>query len=216
MGANFGPPITEGLTFLPLLILSVSCTATTLDDLELTSGRWPWISDAAPGIFSYIFFKTVEYISANQISQYIGQSIIFTRLGMQIVLQALYSAFAPSKLLLWILPALFHTALFNVHVPTPYAINQLNSTMNANGWSILERKESLTGYVSVIESLTMGNGFRAMRCDHSLLGGEWLVNGKKAKGLAEPIYGIFVMLEAIRLIEVEKPIKDEDASALVM
>ncbi|KAK6613903.1 spermine spermidine synthase [Botrytis cinerea] len=216
MGANFGPPITEGLTFLPLLILSVSCTATTLDDLELTSGRWPWISDAAPGIVSYIFFKTVEYVSANQISQYIGQSIIFTRLGMQIVLQALYSAFAPSKLLLWILPALFHTALFNIHVPTPYAINQLNSTMNANGWSILERKESLTGYVSVIESLTMGNGFRAMRCDHSLLGGEWLVNGEKAKGLAEPIYGIFVMLEAIRLIEVEKPIKDKDASALVI
>ncbi|KAM3150702.1 hypothetical protein ABEW05_008955 [Botrytis cinerea] len=216
MGANLGPPITEGLTFLPLLILSVSCTATTLDDLELTSGRWPWISDAAPGIVSYIFFKTVEYVSANQISQYIGQSIIFTRLGMQIVLQALYSAFAPSKLLLWILPALFHTALFNIHVPTPYAINQLNSTMNANGWSILERKESLTGYVSVIESLTMGNGFRAMRCDHSLLGGEWLVNGEKAKGLAEPIYGIFVMLEAIRLIEVEKPIKDKDASALVI
>ncbi|RAL63086.1 hypothetical protein DID88_004170 [Monilinia fructigena] len=109
MGANIGPLITEGLTFLPLLFLSVSCTASTLDDLELTSGRWPWISDAAPGMISYAFFKTMD-----------------------------------------------------------------------------------------------------------LLGGEWLVNGKKTKGIAEPIYGIFVMLEAIRLIEVEKPIKDEDASALVI
>ncbi|QSZ35341.1 hypothetical protein DSL72_008211 [Monilinia vaccinii-corymbosi] len=216
MGANIGPPITEGLTFLPLLLLAVSCTATTLDDLQLTSGRWPWISDAAPGIISYAFFKTAEYVSSNQISQHIGQSIIFTRLGMQIVLQALFSAFAPSKLLLWILPAVLHTALFNVHVPTPYAINRLNNTMNSQGWSILERKESLTGYVSVVESLTMGSGFRVLRCDHSLLGGEWLVDGKKSKGIGEPIYVIFVLLEAIRLIEVEKPIKDEDASALVI
>ncbi|APA06426.1 hypothetical protein SS1G_12906 [Sclerotinia sclerotiorum 1980 UF-70] len=216
MGANFGPPITEGFTFLPLLILSASCTATTLDDLELTSGRWPWISDAAPGMISYAFFKTVEYVSANQISRYIGQSFIFTRLGMEIVLQALYAAFAPSKLLLWIFPAVIHTALFNSHVPTPYALNKLNTTMNSHEWSILDRKESLTGYISVIESSSIGGGFRAMRCDHSLLGGEWLVNGKKAKGIPEPIYGIFVMLEAVRLVEVEKPIKDEDASALII
>ncbi|KAM3074977.1 hypothetical protein ACMFMG_007560 [Clarireedia jacksonii] len=216
MGATYGPVITEVLTLFPLVFFSVSCTANVLEGLDLTSGRWSFISDAAPGILSFTFYKTVDYVSFIQISRLIGQSFVFTRLGMEIALSALYSLFAPSKLLLWTIPAVLHTALYNVHVPTSYATAQLNSTMNANGWSLLERQESLTGYVSVIESLKMGQGFRAMRCDHSLLGGEWLINGKKAKGLAEPIYGIFVMLEAIRLIEVEKPVRDEDATALVI
>jgi hypothetical protein len=66
--------------------------------------------------------------------------------------------------------------------------------------------------VSVVVSVE--RGFRVMRCDHSLLGGEWVViQGKKA---AEPIYGVFVMLEAVRLVENMVPVADADAKALVM
>ena len=54
-----------------------------------------------------------------------------------------------------------------------------------------------------------------MRCDHSLLGGEWLIKGAR-NSMPEPIYGVFVMLEAVRLVEVEKPIPDSEAKAFVV
>jgi hypothetical protein len=55
-----------------------------------------------------------------------------------------------------------------------------------------------------------------MRCDHSLLGGEWLSRSDRNSILAEPIYGVFVMLEAVRLVEVKKSVPDSEAKALVM
>jgi hypothetical protein len=212
LGAVYGPLITESLTYLPLLMLSVSCTATILDDLEMNPGRFQWAVDAAPGIFSYAFFKTIEFISNNKIQSTIGSSFIQTRLGLQILLAGLYSIFAPSKLLLLTIPAILHTALFNVHVPYSHTTSILNGTLAKNGWSLLERHESLTGYISIIESAE--KGLRVMRCDHSLLGGEWLAT--TSHRLAEPIYGIFVMLEAVRLIEVPSKVLDKEASALVM
>jgi hypothetical protein len=213
LGAMYGPIIIEGLTFLPLLLLSVSCTATILDDLELNPGRLQWLSDAMPGICSYVFYKTIEYITNGWTLRVIGKGIFYSRLGLQFQLTAFYSIFAPSKLLLYALPAVLHTALFNYHVPYSYTTSSLNATMVQSGWSLLDRHESLTGYISIIESSEQG--FRVMRCDHSLLGGEWLAARTRHK-LAEPIYGVFVMLEAVRLIEVPEPVPDSDATALVM
>ncbi|KAG0649872.1 Polyamine aminopropyltransferase [Hyphodiscus hymeniophilus] len=211
-GAVYGPLITESLTYLPLLLLSVSCTATILDDLEMNPGRLQWAADAAPGILSYAFFKTMEFASNSKLQSTIGASFIQTRLGLQIFLAGLYSIFAPSKLLLLTIPAVLHTALFNVHVPYPHTTSVLHGTLAKNGWSLIERHESLTGYISIIESAE--KGFRVMRCDHSLLGGEWLATARHR--VAEPIYGIFVMLEAVRLIEVSPKVPDKDAKALVI
>jgi hypothetical protein len=208
--AVYGPIITESLTFLPLLLLSVSCTATILDDLEMNPGRFQWAVDAAPGILSFAFFKTVEFVSNNKIQATIGSSFIQTRLGLQILLAGLYSIFAPSKLLLFAIPAILHTALFNIHVPYSYTTASLNTTMSKTGWTLIDRQESLTGYISVVQSADPG--FRAMRCDHSILGGEWVIPNRKR----EPIYGVFVMLEAIRLIEVPEKVPDKEAEALVM
>ena len=49
-----------------------------------------------------------------------------------------------------------------------------------------------------------------MRCDHSLLGGEWVPGvgkwpgGKGNEGgrgvVGEPVYSVFIMLEAVRLV----------------
>jgi hypothetical protein len=213
LGANFGPPIMEALSFFPLLLLSVSCTATYLDNLEMNPGFLPsWIKDPAPGILSYIFFKIMEQLSGDYINRTIGQSFFQTRLGLQMAMTAAYTSFAPSKLLLYAIPALVHWNLFNTHVPASFTTNTLNSSLNAQGWSLLERQESLTGYISILES--KAHGFRVMRCDHSLLGGNWLINTGSL--LPEPVYGVFVMLEAVRLIEVPNPVPDKDASALVM
>jgi hypothetical protein len=213
LGARFGPLIVESVTFFPLLLLSVSSTATILDDLEMSPGRFQWLSDGAPGVVSYAFFKGMEYFWKNKIQSTIGSTLVHTRLGLQIVLTGLYSIFAPSKLLLYAWPALLHTALLNTHVPVPYHTGLLNGTLNASGWSLIDRQESLTGYISVLESKEQH--FRVMRCDHSLLGGEWLIH-KSTHNRREPIYGVFVMLEAVRLVEVPNPVPDKEASALVM
>ncbi|KAL2062809.1 hypothetical protein VTL71DRAFT_5881 [Oculimacula yallundae] len=213
LGGNYGPIITEALTSLPLLLLSVSCTADILDDLEMSPGRVQWLADAMPGILSYSFFKSMEHIFMGSISRSIGSSFVQTRLGLQILLASTYSIYAPSKLLLFAIPALLHTALFNGHVQLPYTTSVLNSTLATQNWTLIDRQESLTGYISILESAEQR--FRVMRCDHSLLGGEWLVKSSR-NGMPEPIYGVFVMLEAVRLIEVEKPVPDSEAKAFVV
>lgn len=213
LGAYYGPPIMEALTYFPLLALSVSCTATYLENLEMNPGFLPtWITDPSPGIFSYMFFKLMENLSMKYIGSTIGESFLQTRLGLQLAMTAAYVSLAPSRLTLFAIPALLHFGLLNTHVPVPYMTSSLNSTLNGMGWSLLERQESLTGYISVIESEE--KGFRVMRCDHSLLGGNWLAKTKAF--LPEPVYGVFVMLEAVRLVEIPNPIPDEEASALVM
>ncbi|KAF4619045.1 hypothetical protein G7Y89_g14803 [Cudoniella acicularis] len=213
LGGTYGPTIIETLTYFPLLVLSASCTATVLDDLEMNPGRLQWLSDAMPGISSYTFFKIAEHYSNNYIEETIGTTFIQTRLGFEIILGGIYTIFAPSKLMLYAIPALIHTAFFNYHVQTPLATSSLNATMMKSGWTLIDRQESLTGYISIIESADQG--FKVMRCDHSLLGGEWLAY-KSTTGLAEPIYGVFVMLEAVRLIEVPEPVPQDEQTALVM
>ncbi|KAG9243199.1 S-adenosyl-L-methionine-dependent methyltransferase [Calycina marina] len=210
-GPNYGPLILESLTFIPLLLLSVSCTATHLDNLEMNPGRLQWLSDAAPGILSYMFYKIVETFSGKYISETIGNSVWQTRLGYQMLLTALYMPFAPPKKALLMMPAIFHWSLMNLHVPVQFTTNRLNADLNSRGWNLIDRKESITGYVSVLENPST---FKVMRCDHSLLGGEWLAPTKAF--MPEPIYGVFVMLEAVRLVGVPVEIADEEASALVI
>lgn len=215
--AYWGPLITEVLTLFPLVSLSVACVATALENADL-SALPVWIAEAAPGLGSYGFFRAVETLSKNLMQNNIGRNFLSTRMGWELVLAGSYSAMAPSKLLLFTIPALLHTALFNTHMPTPMALTALNNTLRSDGWLILDRRESLTGYISVVQSSTVG--FRVMRCDHSLLGGEWVryigVGQFEGNQVAEPVYGVFAMLEAVRLVEVPKPVPDSEAKALVM
>ncbi|KAJ4293880.1 hypothetical protein N0V88_005394 [Collariella sp. IMI 366227] len=136
----------------------------------------------------------------------------------KVVLAGAYALLAPSRLLVWTLPALMHTAVLNTHVATPMGLARLNSGLEEVGYVVLERAESVTGYISVIDSTK--EGYRVMRCDHSLLGGEWvkfLGQGPfKGNQVAEPIYGVFAMLEAVRLVIMPKPVPDNEAKALVI
>ncbi|KAI9783298.1 MAG: hypothetical protein M1816_001430 [Peltula sp. TS41687] len=94
---------------------------------------------------------------------------------------------------------------------TALSLNQnLYSTAN---WTVITRQESITGYISVLENADMQ--LRVLRCDHSLLGGEWLPpSGRKHKSkVREPIYAVFAMLEAVRLVEISGPEHAEEASA---
>lgn len=214
LGVYYGPLIVEMLTFFPLLTTSVAVAASLLDGLDMRWDLLPlWISDSLPGILSFLFLKTMELFTEGEIKRTIGASFIQTRLGFQIALAGAYAVFSPSKLLLLLLPAIIHTAIFNTHVPSSYATQTLSTSLAEKGWTLLQRQESLTGYLSVLENNS--KGYRVLRCDHSLLGGEWIHNSE-GKDLAEPIYGVFVMLEAVRLVEVEKIVSDSDARALVI
>ncbi|KAF7545895.1 hypothetical protein G7Z17_g8822 [Cylindrodendrum hubeiense] len=211
LGSWWGPFAIEALTLFPLAAVSAACVADYLERAEL--GALPqFVADAAPGIGSWGFFKLAERVVGSQLQAVIGKTFVLTRIGLQLLLAATYSVLAPSKYLVLAIPALLHTAVLNTHVMTPMATNSLNSTLMAEKWILLDRQESLTGYISVLEDLD--KGVRVLRADHSLLGGEWV----RYKGpiISEPIYGVFVMLEAIRLIEREVPIEDSDASALVI
>ena len=90
----------------------------------------------------------------------------------------------------------------NSHVLGPSGTAQLNQFLQPEGYEIIDRQESITGYLSVIDNLK--DGYRVLRCDHSLLGGEWTrYQDGHSRVLNEPIYAIFVILEAVRLIEPE-------------
>lgn len=214
MGVKFGPVVTESLTYSPLLIFTISVAASLLSNLDIELGFIPsWISESFPGILSFSFFKTMEHFTQIKIQTFIGSSFLHTRLGLQVALTGLYSMIAPSKLLVYLLPAVFHTAFLNIHVPASYTTNLLNSSLATKGYSLLERRDSITGYISVIQNHEQN--YRTMRCDHSLLGGEWL-SSEKSQRVAEPIYGVFVMLEAVRLLELKDPILDSEAKAYVV
>ncbi|KAH6842878.1 S-adenosyl-L-methionine-dependent methyltransferase [Chaetomium sp. MPI-CAGE-AT-0009] len=215
--AAWGPLVTEAVTLFPLVSVSTACVATYLDGADL-SALPSWVADAAPGLGAYGFFKGAETVLGDLVEGLIGKSVLNTRIGMELVLGAAYALVAPSKLLLLAVPALLHTAVLNTNVPTPMALTRLNSGLAEIGYVVLDRAESNTGYISVIDSPK--EGYRVLRCDHSLLGGEWvkfLGQGPfKGNQVAEPIYGVFAMLEAVRLVKTPEPIIDTEAKALVI
>ena len=121
-----------------------------------------------------------------------------TRVGFQFILATMYATLFPSRLLIVAIPPILFSATQNVHSPLEQTTALLNRTLQLDGYMLLDRNESLTGYISVLENYK--DGFRVMRCDHSLLGGEWTVSTPGAR-VAEPIYAVFAMLEAVRLVE---------------
>lgn len=149
-----------------------------------------------------------------------GSTFFFNRAGLQFALATLYAAVLPSRMLLFAILPVLHSALFNVHVPLARTRALLDNTLHSHGYSLVARRESLTGYISVIDNHK--DGFRVMRCDHSLLGGEWLQRPREnGLGLREPIYAVFVMLEAVRLVQLEEQrvhidIPDQQKQALIM
>ena len=208
MGIPYGPIITEASTIFPLIAISAASVAILIDELDIIGGP-----AAGPGIVSFVLFTFSDTWVGWYMKNHVSETFFHTRIGYEVALGAVYVLLAPSKLLVYALPALLHTALLNPHVQTSWATQNLRSTLATQGYELLARQESLTGYISVLQS-TEGN-FRLLRCDHSILGGEWVMP-RGDSVVAEPIYAIFTMLEGIRLIEVPQPVPDKDARALVM
>ncbi|KAG5999241.1 hypothetical protein E4U54_001979 [Claviceps lovelessii] len=211
LGPQLGPVVTELFTLLPLAILTAASVADCWQGVLLS--KLPrFVADAGPGIASWALFKSIENKTGSVLPLVVGRFVVFTRVGFEILLSVGYMVLSPSKYLVYTAFPFFHTFLLNTHVQSPAATQNLMSGLMTDGWLLLERRESVTGYLSVVQS--MQQGFRAMRCDHSLLGGEWINHGGGL--VSEPIYGVFAMLEAVRLAERVPPVADQDAKALVM
>ncbi|KAL8691029.1 MAG: hypothetical protein Q9224_004266 [Gallowayella concinna] len=100
-----------------------------------------------------------------------------------------------------------HSIVFSSYTLLPHSNNILNGTLQDFGYSLVARQESNTGYISVLDNVK--DGFRVMRCDHSLLGGEWLPQPGYEHNLREPVYAIFVMLEAVRLAQPDSGVQED-------
>lgn len=225
LGIEYGPLIIEALTYFPLLFLSMYAAADLLETIDLSQFNLPAsLGEVALPTASYFTVSTVAKLSSSLLPDIIGTSIYFTRIGLQLLIGSASAFLSPSRIILFAFPAILHTLWANPHHASSHGFQLANSTLyTSQNYTLLARQESLTGYVSVLESHTE-NAFRLLRCDHSLLGGEWLVTPEaysKGQRQRESIFAVFVLLEAVRLIEppptsnlANRP--DSEKSALVI
>jgi spermidine synthase len=224
LGIEYGPLIIESLTYFPLLFLSMWAAVDLLDTIDLSRFSLPQsLSEAVFPTASYFTVSTVAKISSATLPNFIGTSVHFTRVGLQLLLASVSAFLSPSKVIFLTAPALIHTFWANPHHAGLAGFPMANSTLFATqNYTLLARHESITGYVSVLESHA-DNAFRLLRCDHSLLGGEWLVTPEaysRGQRQRESIFAVFVLLEAVRLVEPVNPstptLDDSQKSALVI
>ena len=205
LGIEYGPLIIEALTYFPLLFLAVYAAGNLLDTIELERFNLPAsLGEIAMPTASYFTVSTVAKLSSALLPGFVGTSLYFTRVGLQMLLASASAFLTPSRAVLLAFPAILHTLWANPHHSSNHAFQLANSTLiSTQNYTLLARHESITGYISVIEN-DADNAFRLLRCDHSLLGGEWLVTPDAyTKGQRQPesIFAVFVLLEAVRLVE---------------
>ncbi|KAF2787426.1 hypothetical protein K505DRAFT_329697 [Melanomma pulvis-pyrius CBS 109.77] len=223
LGIDNGPLLIESLTYFPLLFLSAYAAGDLLDTVDLTQfNLHPTIGEVLLPTASYFTMSSISKIAGSIIPNYVGTHLYFTRIGFQLLIGSISAFLTPSRVILLAAPAIIHTMLANPHYSSESALQRANATLfSTQNFTILARQESLTGYVSILEN-DGDSAFRLMRCDHSLLGGEWLVTPvAKSKGQSqrETIFSVFVLLEAVRLVEEQAgiaPIPDSEKSALVI
>ena len=225
-GAAWGPLISTIIAIVPITLGAAVATSKMLDGpansrflaVCLQDGalsRWRLPNTIKAGI-TFLIYWANSYFS-ELVCGYMWRYLMWSRLGCYYVLAVIQACFSPSRhLLLAVLPVL-HTVFFTPYIPSHYSDKVLNATLHGYGYSLVARQESNTGYISVLDNIK--DGFRVMRCDHSLLGGEWFAQPGHEHELREPVYAIFVMLEAVRLVEpISKPQETGEGldSALVM
>lgn len=210
LGNPAGPLITECLTTYPLVTLAIALACKQLESLDLRFLN-DNVAEAGPSMVNYFLFTILQRIFDGVLPTWMGTNKLFTRVGLQTLIGATIMAIIPQTTWWPAMPAVAFTTIGNVHAPLDRPTEALNSTLALHNYSLIERHESLTGYISVLQDNQ--NKFRVMRCDHSLLGGEWMLpddpTGKRK--VAEPVYAVFTMLEAVRLVEREKPVEQEQA-----
>lgn len=204
LGCTIGPLVTELFTYYPLLVLSFYVAIELFHDIQDPQGDTSALADATPACVLFAIFSFVQRSSRDWFASWVGSNVLFTRIGMQVLAGLLYCMILPYSLFWPAFPSVVLTFLGNPHTPLLRTTDIVNNTLSMDHYTLIERRESISGYLSVLDSNK--EGFRVMRCDHSLLGGEWLnppapQPGDPPRLVAEPIYAVFTMLESIRLVD---------------
>jgi len=218
-GITLGPPLIEVLLSMPLLFLLVDRAQAALVELWLyTQLGWGTVFVPSVLIAGLLLFQAwartyIPLICATG-------HVLLSRRALQLLLSDLRLISAITRghgarltRVLGMSLALLATILSQTY----------NSKQIGNEWKILAHGESVTGYISVLENTELQ--YRLLRCDHSLLGGEWLLTEQRQRNegwqVTEPVFDVFAMLEAVRLVRrpslqgtVQK--NDAETSALVM
>ena len=218
LGPQSGPVLARLLSsfFLPLAVVPFTLLAWHEQTYAPHVGKRYWRASQLVMIYVvYGLFFVIEHFLQWLLYRYQSTLFAFGSYGMQALLSA---AFAMCSRRLWLPTSiLFIFALSSVHIQLRPNIPRLNTYLAVEGYSVIDRQESITGYISVLDNLKAG--FRVLRCDHSLLGGEWIryPEGVSPR-LREPIYAIFVTLEAVRLAQTRssqavqpKPVAEQKA-----
>ena len=222
-GPTWGPYITYLLTSVPLSWLSLLHLVVLIAELLPLSvfaaepAAQSLIHVGANGLGNILLTGTL-YHFLTQIEKYLETRLpmivmlafdtysVFSRFGLQTVIALLYTQLGASlerfKLISVAILPLLHLILVCPHLPLPHNTDVLNSTLRPEGYSLVARQESLTGYISVLDNVNAE--YRVMRCDHSLLGGEYL-NKPRGSRYNEPVYTVFLTLEAVRLLQIKVP-----------
>lgn len=218
-GNPAGPVLTELMTIFPLLLFTMMSYLRRVDGLRLVQ-TYPLLTKSVFVVNGVVVYRLADLAFQSLFPAYIGTNMLMTTFGMQVTIASFY-AFILSSYLSWILFILPATCLFamaDFNSPFVLSANRVNSTLHGVGYSLVDRQESLTGYISVLDNTELG--FRAMRCDHSLLGGEWIRQPSDYNPrVSDPIYAVFTMLEAVRLVEHDPEVvrkEDDDSNALVI
>ncbi|KAK4937788.1 hypothetical protein LTR10_021666 [Elasticomyces elasticus] len=194
LGNPLGPIVTECLTCFPLITVSVYMA---MEFLEQGTGSQQ--GDTFPSMGLFVLFTIMQRVCKALVAAVTGPGFLRSRIGMQLMIASLYGMVLPKSVIWPSLPSVAFTMVANPHCSLSRTTEVLNNTLALDGYTLLERKESITGYISVLDDTR--RGLRVMRCDHSLLGGEWSMPTKPWRRVGEPIYAIFTMLEAVRLVE---------------
>lgn len=212
LGPSVGPLLTSLVTSFPLvLVAGVAAAKELAETVEKilfpdgpTQKRFPGRAIAQAlnaGVCLTAYFE--PKIGSLRLAGWLRTQIVHSRVGLYYLLAMLYTLRCPAAYLMCfiiLLPTpILQASLISSYVPFSYSDAKLNATLQRQGFSLVARQESVTGYISILDNVK--DGFRVMRCDHSLLGGEWIPQpGQVVTGLQEPIYAVFVMLEAVRLV----------------
>lgn len=237
LGPTWGPRITYSLTSIPLSWLSLLHLVISIVEVSPFAIRAggpatsTLIDFCGSGLRTLLLTSTL-YQFQIQIQKYLvhgllkfmmmtsGMHAVSSRFGLQAVTALLYTQLGTPlgriKLILTAILPILHLAFICPHLPLRYNTNMLNSTLRAEGYSLVARQESLTGYISVLDNVNAG--YRVMRCDHSLLGGEYVTKPRGSR-YNEPVYTIFLTLEAVLLTKSSEDLQvatSNDRHALVM
>ncbi|KAL3477715.1 S-adenosyl-L-methionine-dependent methyltransferase [Aspergillus californicus] len=218
LGNPTGPVVTAVFALYPLVLLSVACAGKLVQSGLDLNRHGDLVAEHIPLLGSYVVYSAGEHLIKAFLSRFIGSTVFLSRAGLQILIGLLYAAAVPSKFLLLAIPSFLFSLTSNVHLPLGYTTTSLNSAIADEGYALVARQDSNTGYISVLDNLE--DGFRVMRCDHSLLGGQWIKSrpNYSPPAIKDPIYAVFAMLEAVRLVETAHggPRSDADSKALVI